>query len=103
MTHGTALYKVPGGKLVRVELFYGDRIEQVRITGDFFLHPEEALEAIEAALTGVPLPPDNAALTARLAAVLAEQGATLFGAAPADLVTALTAALANRAPTDQPA
>lgn len=93
MTHNTALYKVPGGKLIRVDVACSDRIEQVRITGDFFLHPEETLEALEAALTGVPLPPDRAALTARLAAILTEQEATLFGATPEDLVAALTAAI----------
>lgn len=93
MTHHTALYKVPGGKLIRVDVTCSDRIEQVRITGDFFLHPEETLEALETALTGVPLPLDRAALAARLAAILAEQEATLFGATPEDLVAALTAAI----------
>lgn len=98
--HGTALYKVPGGKLIRVDIAYSDRIEQVRITGDFFLHPEETLEALEAALTGVPLPPEREALAARLATVLAEQGATLFGAAPEDLAAALAAAMAPATPHD---
>jgi len=36
--------KVPGGKLLRMELDSGGRII---ISGDFFLHPEDSLEGIE--------------------------------------------------------
>ncbi|HKL28640.1 MAG TPA: lipoate protein ligase C-terminal domain-containing protein [Natrialbaceae archaeon] len=51
---GTGSVKVPDGKLVRVHATYDDRIESVRITGDFFLEPPEALEDLEAALEGQP-------------------------------------------------
>jgi hypothetical protein len=44
----TAEEKVPGGKLVRVTVRPGGRIE---ITGDFFLHPEESIALIEDALS----------------------------------------------------
>ena len=40
-------YKVPGGKLVVADLEVRDgRLADVRISGDFFLEPPEALEAI---------------------------------------------------------
>jgi lipoate-protein ligase A len=40
----TAEEKVPGGKLVRVTVMpYG----RVRISGDFFVHPEESIVLIE--------------------------------------------------------
>ncbi|WP_174590259.1 hypothetical protein [Methanocella conradii] len=42
--------KVPGGKLVRMAL---DKEGRVRISGDFFIYPEEGLEAIEDALSGL--------------------------------------------------
>ncbi|MFC7621985.1 biotin/lipoate A/B protein ligase family protein [Microlunatus sp. GCM10028923] len=47
-------YKVPGGKLVAadVEVEQG-RLTTVRISGDFFLEPDDALERIDAALTGL--------------------------------------------------
>ena len=32
--------------------YEGDRILAVKITGDFFIHPEDALERVEAALKG---------------------------------------------------
>jgi hypothetical protein len=51
---GSGSVKVPDGKLVRVHATYDDRIESVRITGDFFLEPPEALADLEAALEGQP-------------------------------------------------
>ena len=48
-------YKVPGGKLVVVDLeLEGGRIAQVQVSGDFFLEPDTALEAINAAVRGLP-------------------------------------------------
>jgi len=49
-------YKIPGGKLVRVELDARDgRLADVRISGDFFLEPDAALETIESALNGMSI------------------------------------------------
>lgn len=45
--------KVPGGKLVRLKAEVGETVFSVRISGDFFLHPEEAIEHIEDALVGL--------------------------------------------------
>jgi lipoate-protein ligase A len=52
-------YKVAGGKLVVVDLDVtadggGERLANVRVSGDFFLDPDSALEDIDAALTGLP-------------------------------------------------
>ncbi len=48
-------YKVPGGKLVAVELdVVEDRLRRVSLSGDFFLEPDSALEEINAALEGMP-------------------------------------------------
>ena len=52
----SADYKAPGGKLVRVQLKEENgMIESVRISGDFFLVPEEDLSKLEKILEGVPL------------------------------------------------
>jgi lipoate-protein ligase A len=54
VAHGE--YKVPGGKLVVVDVeVEGDRFERVRVSGDFFLEPDSALELIGAALTDMPV------------------------------------------------
>ncbi|MFQ6711641.1 biotin--protein ligase, partial [Bordetella pertussis] len=48
-------YKVPGGKLVVIDLEVAQgRLRQVRLSGDFFLEPPEALEAINRGLDGLP-------------------------------------------------
>ena len=49
-------YKAPGGKLVRIRLKEDQgQIRSVRITGDFFLIPEESLGKLEKMLEDVPL------------------------------------------------
>ncbi len=43
-------YKVPDGKLLKIFLDYDETsnvIRHIRITGDFFVYPEEAIELIE--------------------------------------------------------
>ena len=50
---GKAAYKVPNGKLLRVSLdFEGGKIKAIKITGDFFMHPETGVELIESTLAG---------------------------------------------------
>ena len=49
--HGFAEKK--SGKLVRVNIEYGEKIEDITISGDFFIHPEESLELIEKRLRGL--------------------------------------------------
>jgi lipoate-protein ligase A len=62
-------YKVPGGKLVVVDLVVaGGRMTAVQVSGDFFLEPDDALDAITAALEGAPVDIDEAALAALVAA-----------------------------------
>jgi lipoate-protein ligase A len=47
-------YKVPGGKLVVVDFeLVDDRIADFRLSGDFFLEPDEALGSIDAAVNGL--------------------------------------------------
>ena len=54
----SADYKVAGGKLLRVRLSLKDSdgqltIQSISITGDFFMHPEDAIEKLEQALINV--------------------------------------------------
>jgi lipoate-protein ligase A len=66
----SADYKAVGGKLLRVRMTVvvgpegAPVIQSVTITGDLFMHPEEAIEDLERLLTGAPL--DEAALRARV-------------------------------------
>ncbi|WP_426700363.1 biotin--protein ligase [Rhodanobacter sp. Col0626] len=48
-------YKMPGGKLVVIDLDVRDgRLANVQLSGDFFLEPDSALHAINAALQDQP-------------------------------------------------
>lgn len=50
---GHGEYKMPGGKLVVADVaIAGGKLAQVAVSGDFFLEPDEALDAINAALAG---------------------------------------------------
>lgn len=80
--------KIPAGKLVCVEVWTergqgGLIVGRVEITGDFFLHPEDAVADVERSLAGLPLPCDEADVRARICAALGN--ATLIGASPEDL------------------
>lgn len=47
-------YKVPGGKLVAVDVeVEGDRLASMALSGDFFLEPDEALDSINQAVVGM--------------------------------------------------
>ncbi len=94
MTQKTVTRKIPGGKLVRMDVRFSDQIEVLVITGDFFLHPEEALDAITAELASASLPLDPAYVLHQLQKVLTELEAQLIGVSPDDLVSILEEALA---------
>ncbi len=90
----SATRKVPGGKLVRLDVEAGKTLERVRITGDFFLFPEEALDEVEAALCGLPLPLDAALAEQVISRALESSRAELIGLNPRELVITLQEALA---------
>ncbi|MCT1386134.1 lipoate--protein ligase family protein [Brachybacterium sp. p3-SID1565] len=64
-------FKVRGGKLVSVDVEANDeKISTVHVFGDFFLEPDEALEDIGDALTGMPVEATPAELAAAITARL---------------------------------
>jgi len=86
-------FKVPGGKLVVVDLDVVDeRLANVRVAGDFFLEPDSALGAIDAALVGMPAASDAKTLAAAVRAAL-PQDAVLLGFSPESVATAVRRAL----------
>ncbi len=86
-------YKVPGGKLVAADVTVVDgRLAQVAISGDFFLEPDEALDSINAILTGLPSDTDSAALTAAVQAVVGPE-VTMVGFTPESVAIAVRRAL----------
>ncbi|MBB6098995.1 hypothetical protein HNR42_002430 [Deinobacterium chartae] len=86
-------YKTPGGKLVMVDLEVRQgRLEDVRVSGDFFLEPDEALLEINRALEGLPADLGEAELARAVAE--ATRDAILLGFSPEAVAIAVRRALA---------
>lgn len=89
--------KTPGGKLVAVDLTVdGAKLTNVRVRGDFFIHPEPAcrptLDAVATALNGSPADLDVPALAAHVRAAL-PFGVELIGTSPDAIAVALRRAV----------
>ncbi len=80
---GRAELKVEGGKMIKIQLTRKkDKIEEIRITGDFFLHPEDLIEELERMLMGCLL--DERILTESIKNFIDKKSAILLGASPED-------------------
>ncbi len=78
--------KVPGGKLLRVEVEVESGVVlKAVVRGDFFAHPEEAFEEAEKGLCGLPV--DR--LTAAAMSLFSKPPLRIFGASPEDVAMAL--------------
>jgi len=83
-----AVYKVPNGKLIKIKVqATKQKISQITITGDFFLHPEETLSVIERNLIGCDLEEDT--LIKSIQFILEKENAILIGAEAVDFAKAI--------------
>ena len=81
------MLKTPGG-LIRVTAVNNDgRLQDVHISGDFFIYPAEGLPELERSLEGVAV--DQAAITEVLTAFYACQAIETPGVQPADFAAVL--------------
>lgn len=86
-------YKVPGGKLVAVDVDVEEgRLAHVRVSGDFFLEPDSALEEIDAALNGLPAESDAGQLAQAIEHAL-DESVSLIGFSPQAVAIAVRRAL----------
>ncbi|MGX7680605.1 lipoate--protein ligase family protein [Jatrophihabitans sp. DSM 45814] len=86
-------FKVPSGKLVVVDLEVDNGVlHSVRLSGDFFLEPDEALSAINDSLDGAPAGAAAVDLASRVTSSL-PPGTTMYGFSAADVATAVRRAL----------
>ena len=85
-------YKVPGGKMIKIKVqTEGERIEDILILGDFFLHPESTLLQIETNLKGCGV--DTQEIQNTISRVLSKENAQIIGASEADLASAIISAI----------
>lgn len=86
-------YKMQGGKLVVVDLEVRDgRLEQVQLSGDFFLEPDSALEVIDRALEGQSELASEAVLADAVRVALASD-VMMYGISPEAIAVAVCRAL----------
>lgn len=75
--------KIAGGKLIAIEVWTDHGVvTRAKITGDFFLHPEETINRVERSLEGISLSAGEAEVAGRLG--LALSGSQLIGATADD-------------------
>ncbi len=77
------------GKLVRIDVTYDTTIKDIKITGDFFLHPEETLEQIVSSLTGIEVPIVKDKITRDLNYIFYNNEAEIIGLSIDDIVNTL--------------
>ena len=83
-------YKVPGGKLLACEVMVKDGvITDLKLSGDFFMHPETAIIDLEEAIQGTSIQ----SLQEKIFDFFQMKEITLFGVSPKDFVTVIQLAL----------
>ncbi len=88
-------YKVPGGKLIVVEADDRDGVlVNVAISGDFFLEPDDSLEAMTGAIEGLPISADATEIARRVRVALPEN-VVMLGVHPEAVATAVRRAIAQ--------
>ncbi len=89
---GSSVYKVQNGKLLRVSVQEDNgRIAGIKVSGDFFLHPEEGIAVLEKELQGEAL--DEEKLREKISEIVERNSIQLFGFAAADLAKAIMMAV----------
>ena len=92
----SASEKVAGGKLVSIELSAEENvISGVKITGDFFLHPEESISDLESSLVGVKIPFDWIDTEKKLLAVITDKRLELVGVKSGNIISVMQKAVSE--------
>jgi len=75
-----SIYKIPNGKLLKITLNYNERnnsIKHIRIMGDFFAYPEEAIELIEKELRNTII--EKKSLDEKITSIIKENNIEFIG------------------------
>ncbi|MCZ7394089.1 MAG: hypothetical protein ABOK23_12410 [Candidatus Methanoperedens sp.] len=85
--------KVKEGKLVKVELEYDNAITKLKITGDFFLHPEDILEKIEESMLGMKKDDVMETFASKIQKIVSAHDAQMIGISAESLALVIKEAL----------
>jgi lipoate-protein ligase A len=90
-----ATRKIPGGKLLSIEIsLESNKIKAIRITGDFFMHPENTIIELEKKLAGKKL--EYEPLLTHIKAIFEKHTTTLVGIGAADIASLIIEAGAQQ-------
>lgn len=89
MKHGQSMHKA--GKLIKIKLEYNGKIHGIRITGDFFMYPEEKIGDLEKALVGVDT--EKQSLCKKITEFIENEKVQVFGFDPESLTEAILKAV----------
>ena len=88
-----AKQKVKEGKVLKVELDCDELIRNVRISGDFFLHPEDILEEIEKSIIGLERNADLETIISNIQRTLSSRDVQMIGISPESIARLVKEAL----------
>jgi len=88
-----ARQKVKEGKVVKVEVEYDEVIKNIRITGDFFLHPEDILDKIEKSIIGLEKTVSVEAITSNINKLTECEDIQMIGISPESIAGLVKEAL----------
>ncbi len=89
----SASQKVKEGKLVKVEVEYDRIIRRIKITGDFFLHPEDVLDRIEESMIGLEKDASIETIASIIQRIAQAHDAQMIGIGPESLASVIREAL----------
>lgn len=85
--------KVKEGKVVKVEIECNELIRNVRITGDFFIHPEDILDEIEKSIIGLERSSSIETITSNIRKRIADRDVQMIGISPESIALLISEAL----------
>jgi lipoate-protein ligase A len=88
-----AKQKVKEGKVVKVEVDCDEVIRKIRITGDFFMHPEDILEDIEKSIAGLKRNADEGTIISNIQRTTSVKDVQMIGISPESIARLVREAL----------
>jgi len=91
MKAGKNIFKA--GKLIKIDIKYDEKIHEIKIHGDFFLYPEDAIEKLQQQLIGTQL--NKLKIKERIDLILKQENIQPFGFTSEQLADAIMGACKN--------
>ena len=85
--------KVKEGKVVKVEVDCDEFINNIKITGDFFIHPEDILDKIEESMIGLERSASIEIITSHIKTRIPDRDVQMIGISPESIALLIREAL----------